>query len=117
MYYRPFQVTFHSNILNFVAKLVSPLRSSKVHFRIYSDLLDFLLCNDYYSVCNCNDCARSACDASSCIMVSASVASDSPPLTYIHLDCQLGLEKRYQRWPKSVPASKTTPKILLNMRP
>ena len=22
------------------------------------------------------------------------------PLTYIHLDCQLGFEKRYQRWPK-----------------
>lgn len=24
----------------------------------------------------------------------------SPPLTYIHLDCLLGVKKLYQRWPK-----------------
>ena len=32
--YRWFQVTFHGNIPNFVAKFVCSLQSSKVHFRI-----------------------------------------------------------------------------------
>ena len=33
--YSRFQITFHCDIPNFVAKFASSLRSSKVHFRIH----------------------------------------------------------------------------------